>query len=189
MGLYKYLSALYQKKPESLKVLDHARQIDWRREEAVKRIDHPTNAARAHTLGYRAKQGFVMARVRLVRGGKQRPSIRHGRRSKHFGQRFVMGRNYRWIAEQRANKAFPNLEVLNSYMIAKDGVSAWYEVILVDPQSPSVKADPHTKWIASPKQTGRVYRGLTSAAKQSRGLRHTGKGSEKMRPSVRAQGR
>ena len=38
-------------------------------------------------------------------------------------------------------------------------------------------------------QRGRVYRGLTSAGRKSRGLRGKGKGFEKMRPSRRAHNR
>ena len=49
--------------------------------------------------------------------------------------------NYQWICEQRAARKFPNLEVLNSYYLAKDGKHIWYEIILVDPQHPVIKAD------------------------------------------------
>ncbi len=189
MGLYQHLSQLYRKYPEAMESLQKERLIEWRRDPAVLRLEHPTNLVRAHALGYRAKQGYVIVRVRLKRGGKQRPSIRHGRRSKHFGHKFVMGRSFQWIAEQRANKQFPNMEVLNSYWMGKDGISAWYEVILVDPKHPSIKADERMRWIATGKHTRRVYRGLTSSAKKSRGFRYKGKGSEKARPSVNATGR
>lgn len=188
MGIYKYLSATFQERSPAERLIQKERQMQWRREPVVLRIEHPTNLVRARALGYRAKQGFIVARVCVKRGGKQRPAIRHGRRSKHSGQRFVMGRNYQWIAEQRANKPFPNLEVLNSYEVGRDGISAWFEVIMIDPQHPSIKADPRTRWIASGKHTGRVYRGLTSAARKSRGMRGKGKGYEKNRPSVAGRG-
>ena len=189
MGLYQHLASAYQQRSHELEVLQKERKIQWRKEPVVLRIEHPTNLVRAHSLGYRAKQGYLVVRVRVTRGGKYRPSIRHGRRSKHFGQRLVMGRNYQWIAEQRANKRYPNCEVLNSYWIGQDGISAWYEVILIDVQHPSVRADPRMRWITNGKHTRRVYRGLTSAGKKSRGLRRKGKGAEKIRPSVSAQGR
>ncbi|MCK4859636.1 MAG: 50S ribosomal protein L15e, partial [Candidatus Omnitrophica bacterium] len=38
-------------------------------------------------------------------------------------------------------------------------------------------------WIFKNKHKGRVFRGLTSAARKSRGLRNKGKGAEKLRPS------
>ena len=103
--------------------------------------------------------------------------------------RKVVGKNYQWIAEERANRKFPNLEVLNSYYVGEDGKYYWYEVILVDPQAPEIKADKELNWICSGKHRGRVFRGLTSAAKKSRGLRKKGKGAEKIRPSLRAHGR
>jgi large subunit ribosomal protein L15e len=79
--------------------------------------------------------------------------------------------NYRWVAEQRAARKFRNLEVLNSYMLAKDGLHYFFEVILVDASKPEIFADEHLKWICSSKNKARVFRGLTSAGKKSRGLR------------------
>jgi large subunit ribosomal protein L15e len=42
------------------------------------------------------------------------------------------------VAERRASERYPNLKVLNSYFLYKDGRYAWYEVILVDPNHPVV---------------------------------------------------
>ncbi len=179
VGLYKYLSQLNRERPKDWLKFHRERLILWRREPAIKRIESPTNLLSARRLGYKAKQGYILIRARVPRGGKQRPSIKKGRRSRNLGQRLVMSKSYQWIAEQRATKHFPNLEVLNSYKVGKDGLHYWFEVILVDPNSPSIKSDPRIKWISSGKHTGRVYRGLTSAAKKSRGLMHKGKGTEK----------
>ena len=79
--------------------------------------------------------------------------------------------NYRQIAERRAASKFTNLEVLNSYWIAKDGKHYFFEVILIDPERPEIKADKTINWICSRKNKNRVFRGLTSAGKKSRGLR------------------
>src|SRR3989344_6722707 len=117
MGLYKYLKKTFRNK-ESLKPLIRERLIKWRKETAISRIEHPSNLIRAKELGYRAKPGFVLVRIRINRGGKQRPQIKGGRRSAHSGQRFNMGRSYQWIAEERVAKQYPNLEVLNSYNVA-----------------------------------------------------------------------
>jgi len=136
------------------------------------RLEHPTRLDRARSLGYKAKAGFVVARVRVRRGGrtKTRPS-KKGRRSKRQSPRKTLRMNYQWIAEMRAAKKFPNLEVLNSYWLAKDGMHYFYEVILVDPSRPEIQADESIKWICSSKNRGRVFRGLTSAARKARGLR------------------
>ena len=128
-----------------------------------------------------------MIRQRVPRGGRQRPKIRKGRRSKHFGQRKDLRLSYQTVAQARAVAKYANCEVLNSYYVAEDGKHFWYEVILVDRMHPQILADPNLNWIALHK--GRVHRGLTSSARKSRGLSYKGKGAEKMRPSLRAHGR
>ena len=75
---------------------------------------------------------------------------------------------------------------MGSYWVAEDGKHKWYEIIMVIPSHPSVKSDKNLGWISSGKHRGRVWRGLTSAGRKSRGLRIKGKGAEKVRPSLRA---
>jgi len=185
MALYKYLSKTFRNK-DSLKRLIRERLIQWRKDSAVSRIDHPSNLISARRLGYRAKPGFVLVRVRVKRGGKRRPDITGGRRSAHSSQRLVLSKNYQWMAEERVAKAYPNLEVLNSYKAAKDGIYYWFEVVLVDPEHPAVKNDDKINWICRPANRKRVFKGLTSAGKKSRGIIYKGKGTEKIRPSIRA---
>ena len=96
-----------------------------------------------------------------------------------------MDKSYQQVAEERSAKKYPNCEVLNSYYVAKDGISYWFEIILIDRAHPQVMASTVLRSIAA--QRGRVYRGLTSSGKKSRGLRRKGKGAEKMRPSLRAR--
>ena len=118
-----------------------------------------------------------------------RPMIKKGRRSKHSRRALILGKSYKQIAEERANKHFPNCEVLNSYWVAQDGKHYWFEIILIDKANPAILADKDINWITQKQHTRRVYRGLTSTARKSRGLRHKGKGAEKIRPSLRAKGR
>ncbi len=179
-----------EKNDKTFKNLRKERLIRWRREPAVNRVERPTRLDRARALGYQAKQGYVLVRVRLYRGGRKKPPPRRGRRSKRMGlTRITPGKSKQWIAEERAARKYPNLQVLNSYYIAEDGVYKWYEVIFVDPYHPVILSDPKINWISSKHQKGRVYRGLTSAGKKSRGLRNKGKGAEKLRPSLRAHKR
>ena len=189
MGLYKYLSQLGREHSKENIRFGRERLITWRQESAVNRIDHPTDLVSAKRLGYKAKKGVILVRVRVERGGKQRPSIRHGRRSRNLGQKLVLKKSYQWIAEERANKMFPNLEVLNSYNVAKDGIFGWYEVILLDKCNSNILSDKDYSWIGSGKHNGRVYRGLTSAGHKSRGLLNKGEGAEKLRPSLGAHDR
>lgn len=183
MGMYKYLRKALRNK-NSLKGIFKERFIIWRKEPSQIRIEHPTNLITARSLGYRAKKGFVLTRIRIKRGGKQRPQIKKGRRPKHTSQRLILKKSYQWMAEERVARNHPNMEVLNSYKVGEDGKHYWFEVILVDPESPSIISDPKINWICSSKHRGRVFRGLTSAGRKSRGLRGKGRGSEKVRPSL-----
>jgi len=93
--------------------------------------------------------------------------------------------SYKWIAEQRVERKFRNLVVLNSYVIGKDGINYFYEVICVDPQKPEIKNDKKLNWVCDKVNQKRTMRGLTSAGKKSRGLRSKHP-TNKSRPSVRA---
>lgn len=181
MGMYKYVRQAW-KKPKDLPNW-RERLIKWRREPTTVRIERPTRIDRARSLGYKAKQGFLVVRQRVKRGGRRRGSYLGGRRPKHSRLNLVLDKNYKQVAEERANKKYPNCEVLNSYEVAKDGKSFWFEIILIDKAHPVILADKNINWISEKQHTGRVYRGLTSTARKSRGLRHKGKGTEKLRPS------
>lgn len=183
MGMYNYIGELWKQPKENLGELWKQHLINWRREPATVRLQHPTRLDRAHALGYKAKQGILVVRQRVPAGAHKRPDFDGGRHSKHFRKTLILTKNYRLIAEERANKQFPNCEVLNSYYVGGDSKHYWYEVILVDRGHPAVRADPSTGWMTNPVQRGRVYRGKTSAARKIRGLYHKGKGAEHMRPS------
>ncbi len=187
MGMYQYIREAWKKPKEGLGSLWQKRMIEWRQEPATIRVERPTRLDRARSLGYKAKQGFVVVRQRVNRGGRQRPQIRHPRRPKAMSRRKDLTMNYQAVAENRSVQKYPNCEVLNSYYVGEDGLHYWYEVILVDRTNPSIMADSRINWIISHK--GRSERGLTSAGRRARGLLHKGKGAEKMRPSLRAHDR
>jgi large subunit ribosomal protein L15e len=185
---YKYIAEAWAKPEKSfVDELMRQRLIEWRRQAAITRIEKPTRLDRARKLGYKAKQGFAMARVRVRRGGlrKQRPKA--GRRPKRMGvKKFKPAKSLRLIAEERVARKFPNMEVLNSYWVGEDGRSKWFEVIMVDPHYPTIKTDKNIDWICQKQHHRRVFRGLTSAGKKIRGLRNKGRGAEKVRPSRKA---
>ena len=105
-----------------------------------------------------------------------------GRKPRRMGStKYKPAKSLRLIAEERAAKRFPNLEVLNSYWVGEDGRFKWFEIVMVDPVHPAIKADDGINWISEKTQKRRVFRGLTSAGKKMRGLHHKGKGSEKAR--------
>jgi large subunit ribosomal protein L15e len=187
MGAYQAIREIWKKPKANLGPLYKERLIKWRREVSVLQIRRPTRLDAARSIGYRAKKGISVARVRVKRGGRKRTQIKKGRRSKTSRRRKIVGMSYQWIAEQKAQRKFANLEVLNSYFVAKDGLHAWYEVVLVDPYRPEIKSDSKLKWICFRKHSNRVLRGKTSAGRKSRGLRNKGIGAEKVRPSRNAK--
>jgi len=178
-GLYYYLKQAW-KKPDK-KIL-RQRMVDWRKSEVFTKVEKPLRLDKARTLGYKDKTGFVVIRVRVKRGGHKRPRPNKGRRSKRLHTRKNLKMSYKWIAEQRTEKKYTNLIVLNSYLIGKDGMYCFYEVICVDPTKPEIKNDKTINWICKPSNKKRAMRGLTSAGKKSRGLRSKNP-TNKNRPS------
>jgi len=147
-------------------------QIAWRRGNAITRVEKPLRLDRARALGYKAKPGFVVVRVKLMGGGRRRAAIKAGRRTKRMSNKLVLKMNYQAVAEQRAARKYRNLEVLNSYWIGEDGIYYFYEVILIDPSHPQIRNDPNFSWVCNVK--GRAFRGLTRAGRKGRGLRLKG---------------
>lgn len=115
--------------------------IEFRKQPSIIRIEKPTLLNRARALGYKAKQGFVVVRVRIRKGGRKvKLRARGGRKPLKAGLYYTPSLSLREIAEQRAKKKFPNLEVVNSYYVAEDGKYKWFEVILIDPHNPVAKS-------------------------------------------------
>lgn len=118
------------------------RIVKWRKQNAVTRIDKPSRIQRARRLGYKAKQGIIVVRMRVGTGGmrKQRPTS--GRRPKHLGvTRIKADDNMKTVAERRVLERYPNMKLLGSYYIYKDGKHYWFEVILADPVHPRIMQD------------------------------------------------
>ena len=184
-GVYSYIKQAFRNVSRED---TQTRLIQWRASEAAEVVDKPLRLDKARMLGYKAKKGFVVVRVRVKRGGRTRTRHNHGRKSRKQHIRKILKMNYRWVAEIRAANKFLNLEVLNSYLIGKDGKHAFFEVIMVDPQRPEIKNDKDINWICSDSNRKRAHRGITSAGKKSRGLR-TKSHALKTRPSQRAWGR
>ena len=187
MSLTKYLKELWKRPKANLGDIYRARLIKWRQEPVLVKVGKPLRLDRAKALGYKAKQGYFIVRVRLLRGGRTRPQIKKGRKTKHRGGRKIVGKNYQWIGEEKVQRKYHNCEVLGSYYVGEDGRYFWYEVILADREL--VSKYPKMKWLKNPANKKRVFRGRTSAGRKSRGLRHKGKGTEKIRPSLRANER
>jgi len=118
------------------------RAISWRKENAVTRIEKPSRIQRARRLGYKAKQGIIVVRMRVGTGGMRRKRPRSGRRPKHLGvTRIKADVSMKEVADRRVLERYPNMKLLGSYYLYKDGMHYWFEVILADPSHPRVSKD------------------------------------------------
>ena len=186
-SMYSFLAEQWKKPDTSFNSPYKQRLIQWRKEGSFVRVEKPLRVDRARSLGYKAKQGYIVVRARVRRGGLRKPSIRGGRKPSKKGiAKITPAKSTQRIAEERTARRYPNLEVLNSYWVGEDGKYHYYEGILVDPYHPAIQNDPKINWICNPVHKGRVFRGKTSAGQKGRGLRNKGKGAEKVRPSIRA---
>lgn len=118
------------------------RIVGWRKQNAMTRIDNPSRIQRARRLGYKAKQGIVVIRMRVGTGGMRRQRPRAGRRPKHLGvTRIKADVSMKQVAENRVMEKHPNMKLLGSYFVYKDGMHYWFEVILADPHHPRIAKD------------------------------------------------
>jgi len=119
-----------------------SRAINWRRENAMTRIDRPSRLLRARRLGYKAKEGIIVVRMRVGSGGMRKQRPRGGRRPKHLGvTRIKADVNMQEVAERRVLENHRNMKLLGSYFLYRDGKHIWYEVILADPSHPRIAKD------------------------------------------------
>ncbi|KAK9811451.1 hypothetical protein WJX72_004104 [[Myrmecia] bisecta] len=190
MGAYKYVEELWKKKQSDvLGFLLRVRCWEYRQLPGILRLTGPSRPDKARRLGYKAKQGYVIYRVRVRRGGRKKPvhkGIVYGKPVNQGITQLKPTRNLKNLAEERAGRKLGGLRVLNSYWVNQDSTYKYYEVILVDAHHKAIRTDPRINWIANPVHKHRELRGLTSAGKKFRGLRKRGHAANKLRPSRRA---
>ena len=116
--------------------------ILWRKQNAMIRIAKPSRISRARRLGYKAKQGIVVVRMRVGTGGMRKQRPRGGRRPKHLGvTRIKAAVSMRQVAERRVLERYRNMKLLGSYFLYKDGMHYWFEIILADPSHKRIAKD------------------------------------------------
>ena len=103
MGAYKYLEELYKKKQcDLLRFLFRVRCWQLRHLNAVHRATRPTRPDKARRLGYKAKQGYIIYRVRVRRGGRKKPlpkGITYGKPKGEGINQIKFQRSIRSVAE------------------------------------------------------------------------------------------
>merc|ERR1712210_20223 len=136
-----------------------------------------------------SRQGYVIYRVRVRRGGRKRPVQKgcvYGKpRNSGRLRKIKKPRTHKSIGEERVGRKCSNLRVLSSYWVGQDASYKFYEVILVDPSHKAIRNDPRINWIVSGKHKKRELRGLTTTGNKSRGMNQRGHKANKLRPSIR----
>jgi len=190
MGAYKYLEELARKKQSDVyRFLQRIRCWEYRQMSAIHRCSRTTRPDKARRLGFKAKTGYCIYRVRIKRGGRKKrvsKGIVYGKPENAGVNKIKATRNLKSIAEERVGRKCGGLRVLNSYWVGQDAVNKWYEIIAVDPFHTTIRNDPRINWICNPTHKHRELRGLTSAGRKARGLHRRGKCATKTRPSKRA---
>lgn len=171
MGANKYIKQTFQNEWKGISdenydyaLIMRKRGIEFRNEErAVVKVDYPTNLPNARSVGYKAKQGIFVVRVRVRKGTGTHHRPKNKRRPKRQGQNKLSRRiSTQGMAEQKASKYYSNAESIGSYKIAEDGKWHYFEVVMADRNAPSILADKNLKYLATGQQ-GRAERGKTFA--------------------------
>jgi large subunit ribosomal protein L15e len=174
MGVYKYQQELWRKKQSDvMRFLLRVRCWQYRQLSALHRAPRPTRPDKARRLGYKAKQGWVIYRIRIRRGGRKKPVPKgqvYGKPKSVGINQLKNQRSLQAVAEERVGRKCKGLRVLNSYWVGQDSTYKFYEVICVDPHHTAIRQDPAIQWLAKPVHKHREMRGLTSANRKSRGL-------------------
>nr|NP_001070220.1 uncharacterized protein LOC767785 [Danio rerio] len=174
MGAYKYMQELYRKKQSDvMRYLLRLKCWQYRQLNRITRAPRPSRPEKARRLGYRAKQGYVIYRTRVRRGGRKRPvpkGCTYGKPKTHGVNSLKPARNLQAVAEERVGRRCGGLRVLNSYWVGQNATYKFYEVILVDPMHKAIRRNPEAQWICKAVHKHRELRGLTSAGRRSRGL-------------------
>src|SRR2546429_5002679 len=109
-NLYGYVKKAWREPDRGVVQETHfQRMVEWRRGEAFVRLERPTRVDRARELGYRAKQGYVIVRARVRRGGRRPPTPLGGCPPKRRGRRQNTPAEYiQRIQEGRTASERPN---------------------------------------------------------------------------------
>ncbi|KAL4942435.1 hypothetical protein BDV06DRAFT_222200 [Aspergillus oleicola] len=174
MGALKYVEEIQKKKQSDvIRFLLRVRCWELRQLNAIHRASRPSRPDKARRLGYKAKQGYVIYRIRVRRGGRKRPAPKgatYGKPTNMGINQLKYQRALAATAEERVGRRCANLRVLNSYWINQDSTYKYFEVILVDPQHKAIRRDARINWICNAVHKHREARGLTATGKKSRGI-------------------
>ena len=119
--------ALYKDDKRKKEILQEVRN-----QPILQRIERPTKLAKAKTIGYKAKKGYIIVRVRVSKGDFRRPRANHARRPSKSGLYYKLAVSREDIARNRALRVYKNMDVIGSYFLIEDGNNKWFEVVMAD---------------------------------------------------------
>ena len=169
MGANKYIRKAFQNEWKGTKDsnYDYAsmmrqRGLEYRNDElAIVKVDKPTNLPSARSVGYKAKQGIFVVRVRVRKGTGTHHRPKNKRRPKRQGQAKLSRMiSTQAMAEQKASKRFENAEALGSYKVAEDGKWHYFEVVMADRTASTIANDKNLAYLVHGHR-GRAERGKT----------------------------
>lgn len=103
MGAYRYVQELYRKKQSDvMRYLLRIRVWQYRQLTKMHRAPRPSRPDKARRMGYRAKQGYCIYRIRVRRGGRKRPvpkGCTYGKPKGHGVNQLKPSRGLQSIAE------------------------------------------------------------------------------------------
>lgn len=134
MGAFKYIKESFEQSYKTRSDEYKKRITSWRESNTVTRSEKPTNPVRARELGYKAKKGIIIARVRVLRGKRSRRKASLGRKPGKNVKKMNPGIPLTQIAERKALEKFRNMDAVNSYFVGNDGSHQYIEVILKEKQ-------------------------------------------------------
>merc|ERR1719453_2471275 len=101
-----------------MRFISRVRTWEFRQLPAIVRASRPTRPDKARKLGYKAKQGMLIYRVRIHRGSRKKNVLKgivYGKPTNHGVKKQKATRNLKSIAEERAGRklgAYKYLEEL-----------------------------------------------------------------------------
>ncbi|MHB8566785.1 MAG: eL15 family ribosomal protein [Nitrososphaerales archaeon] len=131
--MYRHIARTWRSMTKESSQAFKQRAIIWRRGATYERLERPSRLDRARALGYKAKQGVVVVRIKITRGGMRQKRPTSGRRPKHMGVLKIKGHfSSQDTANHRVLEKYPNTKLIGSYPVYQDGRFIWFEVILAD---------------------------------------------------------
>merc|ERR1712083_388761 len=108
MGGYKFMQELARKKQsDTVRFIQRTRTWQLSHLKGIHRATRPTRPEKARRLGYRAKQGYAIFRVRMRRGGRRRRVAKgctYGKPVTHGVNHLKPKRNHQAAAELKCGK-------------------------------------------------------------------------------------